>query len=179
MDTDNRPAPHFVADRKEWIVCDEPGLEGFAVLVRTGVTNAEQSVIRTRHDEIVGPVSEVWDALPPEERDIDAGPWSQQKRLMAPYIHDWNARGFDLESGEWKTLPPPGGPDGIGVAALDALPREYAAWCYDVVVTGYYVTGKAGAWMPRSASAGTTTEGSDPGADLPPEPKKRRRGRAS
>jgi hypothetical protein len=175
-----RPPPHRVADRKEWIVCDDPELDGFAVYVRTSVTNAEQDAIRARHDDIVGPISEAWDAIPLPERDLAQGPWSLQKRLMAPYILDWNAQGFDLGSGEWKTLPPPGGPDGIGIDALDAVPRAYASWCYDIVVSGYYVTGKAGPWLPTSAPAGTTSVASTDGADPPPvEKPKRRRGRTN
>jgi hypothetical protein len=103
----DRPAPYRVADRKEWIVCDEPGLDGFAILVRTSITNAEQQALVDEYNRITGPYSEAWDALPPEERDMEQSPWRKEKALIAPYVHDWNAVGVNGKGKETPIRRPP------------------------------------------------------------------------
>ena len=176
MDPETRPAPYRVAERKEWIVCDELDLEGFAILVRTSITNAEQASLRARNDEIEGAISEAYWTLPPEGRDLDQSPWAMQKRLMAPYILDWNAEGQDMASGEWRPLPAPAE---AGAEIFEAVTFREALWCFEVCIGGYYLTGKAGPWRSRSSDAGSTPANDSPAADPPLAPKKRRRGQPS
>jgi hypothetical protein len=136
-----RPAPFRMADKKEWIACDQPGLEGFAVLVRTSVTNAEQDELRERFRANAA-YQEAYFAAPAPERDRDDTPRRRELALVAPYVLDWNAVGVGSD-GDEKPLPPPAvaGPD-----AFECVTPDAERWIVQVVLLGYHATGKAGSW---------------------------------
>lgn len=142
-----RPAPYVVADRREWLVCEEPGMEGLAVLVRTSVTIAEQRALKERYDAIVDTFTAEYEAMAPEDRDLTDTPWIRQQQLLAPYVLDWNALGFTAASDERVLLPPPAT---AGHEVFDCISTEEYLWIFSSVVGGYYITGKASAWRTRS-----------------------------
>jgi len=164
-----RPAPYVPAQRREWIVCDEPGIEGFAILVRTSITNAEKRQLEAEFDDITGPYTEQWNARPPEERDVEASPRARERMLLARQILDWNASGL-TEDGEIRDIAPP---VVNGAAAFDLVEEEAIHWMLRVVLVGYLATGKAGPSPSRSTdSGGPSEQGPDPET---PEPNGSRR----
>jgi hypothetical protein len=159
-----RPAPYVPAQRREWIVCDEPGIEGFAILVRTSITNAEKRQLEAEFDEIVGPYSEQWNAMPPEERDLAQSPRARERELLARQILDWNVVGT-TEEGEEKEI---AAPAINGAAALDFIEEDAVRWIGQVVLVGYLATGKADPSLARlTGSGGPSVEAPDPGTPQP------------
>lgn len=145
-----RPAPFSVADRWEWIVCDDeehPELHGLAIEVRTSITNREQEALIAAHDAILDFNAE-WLKLGPKERaEHDAAgttPRDREWALIAPYVRDWNAEGLD-EAGNPAPVPPP---SVAGPQAFMAIPASAVSWITRVVLLGYRATGKAGGWRP-------------------------------
>jgi hypothetical protein len=149
----DRPAPYRVAQSKEWIVCDEPGMEGFAILVRTSITNAEQQELVDEHDRITSTYAEAWDKLPPEERDMDQSPRWREKVLLAPHVLDWNAVGVDAKEKE-KPIPPPAV---AGADAFKAISVQELGWITSVVLVGYLVLGKVRKLPSKSGATGDTS----------------------
>lgn len=156
----SRPAPYFPAQRREWIVCDEPGIEGFAILVRTSITNAERKTLNAELDEISGPYTEAWNAIPPEERDMSQSPRQRERELLAQQILDWTVSGR-TEDGEIKEI---AAPAVNGAAALDFVEEDAVHWMFQVVFVGYLATGKADPSLAR-----LTASGGPSGADQAPE----------
>ena len=155
-----RPAPYIPAQRREWIICDQPGLEGFAVLVRTSITNAERKALNAELDEITGPYTEAWNAQPPEERDMSQSPRQKERELLARQILDWTVSG-QTEDGEIKEI---AAPAINGAAALDFVEEDAVHWMFQVVFIGYLATGKADVSLAR-----LTASGGPSGAELDPE----------
>ena len=150
-----RPAPpgfFLVPQSFEWIECDLEGFEGFAVYVRTSITNREQAALIAEHDQIVA-YYDAFFKLPPEERDYSDGPREREKRLLAPFIVDWNAKAINSETGEHEPMEPPSvaGPD-----QFDAIYDEMTNWAIRTVLGGYVLTGKARPWRPRPEPGGST-----------------------
>lgn len=150
------PGWFVVADQHEWIPYDDPAfpeLSGFAVYVRTGITNLERRKLNERHAEIVA-YGEQWDAQPEEDRDYTDTPHRRERELLAPYVVAWNAIGYD-ESGERTKLPSPAeaGPD-----IFDAIDDRLVIWTIRVVLSGYLVTGKARRSPSKSEPPGDTAE---------------------
>ena len=150
----DRPAPYRVAQQTRWIVSDDPSCEGLAILVRTSITNAEQTALIAKHDDLTGDYAERWMALDPEQRDMADSPRARERALIAEYILDWNAVGL-TEAGEEAPLPPPAE---IGGAAFDLITVEETAWITQIVLLGYLATGKAGGWRRPSTATGATSE---------------------
>lgn len=153
------PGWFVVADQHEWIPYDDPAhpeFAGFAIYVRTGITNLEQRKLNERHAEIVA-YAEQWNATPEEERDYSDTPFRREQELAAPYVVAWNAIGYD-ESGERKKLPSPAeaGPDIFD--ALDNQHGRLVIWILRVVLSGYLATGKARRSLPKSEPPGDTAE---------------------
>lgn len=170
-----RPAPYRPAERKEWIVCHEPGMAGLAILVRTSITTAEHRDLNAWYSEHVLAYQETFFALPGEERDWDDAPIQRERKLIAPYIHDWNVIGRTIEGGEIGVAAPAvNGPE-----AFACVTAEEYRWMVDVVLHGYLFTGKAGAWQPPSTPTGNGPEANPDAADPPPPeaPSKPRRRR--
>jgi hypothetical protein len=164
-----RPAPYVPAQRREWIVCDEPDIAGLAILVRTSITNAEQARLQAEVDEITGPYTEQWFARPPEERDASQSPYMMEREVLARQILDWNVSGT-TEDGEIREI---AAPVVNGAKALDFVDREAVTWMFRVVVGGYLVTGKA----ERSPSKSTDSGGSSGEAPDPETPAPKRSAR--
>lgn len=141
-----RPAPFVVHEQWDWITCDRPGLTGFAILVRTSLTNQERDALIEQHNAIIE-YREAQNALPENERNHDDTPRDREWRMLAPLIREWNAVGIDAETGEQRPLPPPAL---AGPAAFEAMLFDASSWMMEVVVYGYVVTGKAGEWRPKS-----------------------------
>lgn len=154
----DRPTPpggfFAVPHRYEWIECELEGFEGFAIYVRTSITNAEQRILTEQHDEIVT-YYDTFFKLPPEDRDYSDGPREREKVLMAPLIVDWNAKAINAETGELELMEPP---SVAGPGQLDAIYDEMVNWMLRTVLGGYVLTGKAVAWKPRRERGGTTPE---------------------
>jgi hypothetical protein len=148
------PPPYRVADKKEWIVCDEPGMEGFAIQVRTNITNAEQREVASHHDWIAGVYTREWEEIPVEDRDMTKAPRELERKQLAPFIYGWNAEGRDPKTGEWGLLPPPveAGPE-----VFDSITDEMTTWMIRVVIVGYMVTGKVRRLKTRSTPTGDTS----------------------
>lgn len=148
-----RPSPFRMAEEQEWIACDWEGCEGFAILVRTDITNAEQAALTRAHDAIVAG-QEAWAALPPDGQDLHQSPKYREWALIAPYVLDWNAEGRTIE-GEWKPIPPPAE---AGVDAFECITKDAATWVNRVVLVGYLALGKARQSVTKSGSFGSTSE---------------------
>lgn len=157
-----RPTPYFPAQRREWIVCDEPGIEGLAILVRTSITNAEQEQLQAEINEITGPYTEQWFARPPEERDASQTPYMMEREVLARQILDWNVSGTTVD-GEKREI---AAPAINGAKALDFVDREGVTWMFRVVLGGYLVTGK----VERSPSRSTDSGGPSGAAPDPETP---------
>lgn len=160
-----RPAPFSVADRWEWVACDDedyPELAGFAVEVRTSITNREQEDLLERHNAVLDFNAE-WLGLDPAARarhDADGDtPRDREWALLAPLVRDWNAVGLDAEGNE-AAVPPPavGGP-----GSFMAVPAGAVSWITRVVLLGYRATGKAGGWRPPATRGSGPRTGSDEG----------------
>jgi hypothetical protein len=158
----SRPAPYRPAQRREWIVCDEPGIEGFAILVRTSITNGEQAQLQAEIDEITGPYTDQWFTRPPEERDVNETPRMKERELLARLILDWNVTG-ETADGEVKEIAPPAV---NGAAAFDLVEKEAVTWMFLIVFGGYLQTGKVEPSLTRLiASGGLSVE--DPVPEIP------------
>lgn len=149
-----RPAPYRVADRRRWIVSDEPDTAGLAVLVRAGITNLERDRLQEAHAEIAED-SDDWGDLEPAAREARqaAGdtPRDREWALLAPYVLGWNAVGLTPE-GEERPLPPPAE---AGPAAFAAVAVPELSWIIKTVLLGYRFTGKAGGFrLPSIATSG-------------------------
>lgn len=167
----SRPAPYFPAQRREWIVCDEPGIEGFAILVRTSITNAEKQQLNAELDDISGPYTETWNATPPEERDLSQSPRQKERALLARQVLDWTVAG-QTEDGEVKEI---AAPAVNGVAALDFVEEDAVHWMFQVVFVGYLAVGKADPSLARSTASGGPS-GADQAPETPePKPSTRRK----
>lgn len=166
MEGVSAPAPYRIGERKEWIISDEPATAGFAILVRTAITNAERAELRARNDFIEGEYTTQYFEKPPEERDLHESPRVLQRRLLAPYIHAWNAEALTTD-GEWKPVPPP---VDAGADAFECILAPETAWILDVVLGGYYTLGKAVSLRSVSAAIGTTASEKPPDADPAPPP---------
>lgn len=148
------PGWFVVADRREWIACDDlemPDHAGFAIYVRTGITNLERRLLLEQHDAIVA-YGEAWDAMPAEERDWSDTPHARERRLIAPYVLAWNAIGYDA-SGERGKLPSPAA---AGPEIFEAVDDALVSWIVRVVLVGYLVTGKVRRSPRASAPSGAT-----------------------
>lgn len=164
-----KPAPYRVADKREWIVSEEEDSAGFAILVRTGITNAEQQSLLDRHNEIAGRYSEEWNAQPPEERDLSQSPRAKELELLTPYVLDWNATAPNAD-GEWVEL---AAPAINGPAVWDFVTEPERSFCTRVVLNGYLILGKAMQLRRRLSATGDL---SDPEpAPATPTPKRRDR----
>jgi hypothetical protein len=167
----NDPPPNLfvVSDHYEWLECDIPPNEGFAVYVKTSITNAEKRQLKERHDRIVNEFSKAWREMPEEQRDFNDSPKNMQRRLIAPMILNWNAVGTNAETGELERLPAPNvaGPD-----IFDCITDDMYDWLILVLIGGYTVLGKAGNWRSRFDDAGPTSEtptaSPTPESDSPP-----------
>lgn len=146
-----RPAPYRVAEVREWIVSDDPSCAGLAVLVRTSITNAEQTALNAKHDEIAGSITEAWLKVPAHERDLSQSPRARERALLAPYVLDWNAVGV-TDDGQEAPLP---APSVAGPAVFDAIAAAEYEWISRVVLIGYLATGKARKSAAQSGSAGS------------------------
>lgn len=167
MEGISAPPPYRIGERKEWIFGDEPATAGFAILVRTSITNAEREDLRRRDDYISKEYQDQWNATPPEERDLDATPRILQRKLLAPYIFGWNVEHPDV-NGEYKPVPPPAGDPENGYLAFDYILPEHMAFIIDVILYGYYHLGKAVSWRKTLLAFGATSEAKPPDADPPP-----------
>lgn len=146
-----RPAPYVVADRWEWQVCEEEdGPTGFAILVRTTVTNRERDDLVARYQEEIVRYSAVWREMGMEERaaadEAQDTPRDREWKLLAPFVKDWNATG-ETTDGETVPLPPPAE---AGWEVFRGVYPEMSAWAAKVVLNGYRATGKAGGWTEPS-----------------------------
>jgi hypothetical protein len=164
MEGISAPPPYRIGERKEWITSDEPASAGFAILVRTSITNAERTALRERDDYITGAYTDEWNAKPPDERDVAMSPRVLQRQQLAPYIYDWNAEGRTADGG-WAKIPPPAE---AGPEAFDCILPEDMAFIIDVILGGYYHLGKAVSWRKTLAAIGPTSEAKPPDADPPP-----------
>lgn len=141
-----RPANPYVVQRSNrWLICDDPaGPEGFGILVRQYITNAERDdlnasvreIVQYNMDYIAKPRDE-WEAL---EQERGGSPRDLERKLLAPYIVDWNAAG-ENDKGDIVPIPAPadGGPE-----VFNLITKEQYDWCYEMVISGYQATGKAG-----------------------------------
>lgn len=141
-----RPAAFRVSDRWEWITCDDaefPELAGFAVEVRTSITNREQEDLQDAHNAILDYNAE-WLRMEPAERaKADAAndtPRDREWALVAPMVRDWNAVGLDPDGND-VPIPPPAE---AGPQTFMAVPAPAVAWITRVTLMGYRATGKAG-----------------------------------
>lgn len=163
MEGISAPAPHRIGERKEWITSDEPATAGFAILVRTSITNAEQRQLRERLDYIIGDYSQAWSEKDPTERDLDESPRVLQRKLLASYIFDWNAEHRDIND-DWQKVPPPAV---AGYEAFDYILPEHMAYILDVIQDGYRYLGKAASWQSVFAAIGSSSDAKPPDADPP------------
>lgn len=155
------------AQRMEWIDCEEPGLAGFRILVRTSITNAEKADLTAAHEAIVRYEREEWRETPPEKRDFDDSPGAREERLLAPHIHGWNVLGL-TKDGEEKPVPPPAeaGPEAFRFVGPDEI-----AWMTNVVLIGYAVLGKAVTWSrPRATSPDPSATTASPATPIASQP---------
>lgn len=141
-----RPANPYVLQRtNRWLVCDDPnGPQGFGILVRQYITNAERDdlnevvreVVKYNVEYLEAPL----DAREALEQARGGSPRDMERRMLAPYIVDWNAAGED-DKGNIVPIPAPadGGPD-----VFHLITKEQYDWCYEMVISGYQATGKAG-----------------------------------
>lgn len=159
------PPPYRIGETKEWIVSDEPASAGFAILVRTSITNAERAAFRKRDDFITGEYTDQWNAKPAEERDVEQSPRVLQRTMLARYIYDWNAEHPDV-NGEWQKVPPP---ISAGYDAFDYILPEHMAFIIDIVLNGYYHLGKAESWRKTLLATGLMSEAKPPDVDPPPD----------
>lgn len=162
----DRPAP-FLLDTREWIVCDEEDMEGFAILVRTSISNAEQRDLLARHAVIVRD-ADAWEEEPPEQRKTrgeDAEPRAREWTLMAPYVLDWNAA--EVVNGEPVPIPSPAVD---GAAAFSRVTAQCSTWILRVLLIGYLSTGKARKLRSRSGSPGDMSGPAVDPASADPDP---------
>ena len=171
------PPPYLIGQRKEWIVSDQPETAGFAIYVRTSITNREREELRKKIDYIEQTYSAEFFAKPPEERDLDQSPRVLQRKLLAPYVYGWNARAQD-EHGEWKPVPAPAE---AGYEAFDCILEPEMSFILDIVAGGYYSLGKAASLRKLSEAIGATSSESQPeeGQRQPERTKPRRGSRKS
>lgn len=153
-DVSMRPAPFRFASDREWIACPVEGLEGFEIEVRTDITVGEQRAFIKGFDRITNVLAQKWRDTPEAERDFAESPQMHQRALVAPYVLDWNAEGIDAESGEWAPLPAPAT---AGPAVFDCITDAALDWIFDVILVGYYGSGKAKRPEPPSAPTGDTS----------------------
>lgn len=144
-----RPQPYRLADRYDWITCDEEGLAGLAIYVRTSITNRERDALQEKHDEILD-YNRDWLAMPAPERPDGDSPRDREWSLIAPYVKDWNVVGLDVDGNE-APLPPPAV---AGGTVFEAVTPDVTNWIMRVVLLGYRATGKADGW--RRLSTGTS-----------------------
>jgi hypothetical protein len=163
MEGISAPPPYRIGERKEWVTSDKPESAGFAILVRTAITNAEQNELRERLKYITGEYSEQWDATPAEERDLDKTPKILQRQLLAHYIYDWNAEHPDVD-GVYVRVPPPAI---NGAVAFDYITAHEMEFIIDVVQDGYRFLGKAESWQKTLLAFGLLSEAKPPDADPP------------
>lgn len=176
MEGISAPPPYRIGEQKEWIVSDEPATAGFAILVRTAITNAEQNELRERLAYITGEYSAQWDATPKDERDLDKTPKILQRQLLARYVYDWNAEHPDVD-GVYVKVPPPAI---NGSVAFDYITANEMGFILDVVQDGYRFLGKAVSWQKIFAAFGDSSAAKPPDVDPPqsePTPIKSRKPR--
>jgi hypothetical protein len=170
LDSDPPPSMFLLFNRREWVVLDEdaialnPGMaafEGFAIYVRTGVSNAEKRHLAERHDLVAVNYAKAWLATPAAERDFDDTPLMRELAMVAPYIEAWNAQGRDPDTGEWHPVPPPAI---AGAAAFDAIGDELTSWCLQIVLGGYVNSGKVDRQRIAFVRTGATATPSPPAA---------------
>ncbi len=121
--------PPFRQQRWEWVHCDTPGYEGFAIEARSNLTIGEREQFRAELDRI--------DAL-------DDAKDPELYALLSPHIRAWNAVGVDVLTGEDAPIPAPadGGPD-----VFQLIDPPQVSWIVLVTCLGYRV-GKGLGWIP-------------------------------
>lgn len=144
----------IVGNQFSWIECEDPEFPGFKIYVRTGITNQEKDLLTERHNQQVVAWAETWRELDSDHRDYGDSPRERQKRMIAPYVHGWNAMGYDPE-GNLIALPPP---REAGSEIFNAIYDEMYEWMAYVVIGGYTVLGKAGPWRKQFEPTGTMPE---------------------
>lgn len=147
------------------IEADEPGLEGFAIRVRAGISNDEHEALVAAYKDLLEYNIAYFQMEPKQRAAADERKDTPSRRewaLMAPYIVGWNALG-ETADGEEKPLPPPAecGPDVFACVPLDAI-----AWMWRTIIEGYRSTGKAGSLPVKPPpSAGPTLVTKSPDAE--------------
>lgn len=150
------PSLYIVGEVKEWIVCEEDPIKGFAILVRTNITLAEKRKLDEKHDHIIVDFQSEWRSKSISERDWEDTPRARQKALVAPYIYNWNAMAYNEETGEPERLSPP---RTAGPTIFDSVLDEHYDWCASIVLAGYLETGKAGGSATRFGTMRVTNTG--------------------
>jgi hypothetical protein len=161
-----------MAEYAEWIPCDDPDpkINGFAIKVRTDMTNAEQARLEDLHDDIVDNyqpmyrenVKELIEKKDWEAIDKLTTPRGKELELLAPFILDWTAGTYNFQTEEWEIAPPPAQ---VGPSAFDFVIDEAKAWMIHVVLMGYISTGK----VRRSVNVSGLSSGTPSPEDQEPD----------
>ncbi len=151
----SRPEP-FVFGREKWVECDEPGLKGFKIKIKS-LTNAERTAVQDANNENVRYQAEYF-KMPAPERDRTDSPRRREWMMIAPYVLDWNAHGLDREG---NVVPVPA-PADAGPDVFDAIEPEASAWVAQTIVFGYSASPKGTTSSDGSPrGAGPTLVGDD------------------
>lgn len=146
------PGPYLVAHHFEWIESDFDKTIGFAVKVRTSLTNFEKRKLAEKDQYLHFEYIEKYKNASEEEQESMLSPRQYQREMLAPYVYGWNAH-YENEEGEIVKAPVPReyGPD-----AFEYISEDEFEWLVYVVIGGYTVLGKAGPWRREWNSTGSS-----------------------